>query len=281
MNAIQFYKYVSIGNDFVLIDQPMEEYADFARAICARRFGAGSDGLLVLTEQDGEHELRMFNPDGSEDFCGNGIRCAALHLWRGSAGEIIKIRHGGRSNAAVFSAGGWIDVGLPPARFDAGSVPVVCGLSEMFRQTIQVAGSELLASAVTTGSTHTVIERGGEPDDEEFARVSPILENDARFPMRTSVIWAWPTGEKSVRIRIWERGVGETLGCGTGSAAAAAVWFRNNPKLLAVAVENPGGEAVVSRGENNGLVVSAKAKRVYEGRFAIRSNSVGSASACV
>lgn len=264
---IPFHKYESIGNDFILIEPADLDYSDFAHQTCRRRFGIGADGLLVVERRGDLNSMRMFNPDGSEDFCGNGLRCAALHLHNLGVEPPMRIAHGGAECDIQFSKAGWIDVSLPAASFDPAHVPLREGENELFERELIVGGERLIASALTAGSTHTVLEREQRPNDELFQSVSPVLETDPRFPARTSVIWAWQESAQKIAIRIWERGVGETMGCGTGSAAAAAVWFRRNPGLLAIGVVNPGGEAVVGLGPNGGLIVGARAQRVYSGSW--------------
>ncbi|MCH8274302.1 MAG: diaminopimelate epimerase [Armatimonadetes bacterium] len=269
MSGLPFHKYVSLGNDFVLIgesDVPGGGLDELARKLCDQRLGVGSDGLLVFYTDDDRARMRMFNPDGTEDFCGNGLRCAALHARRqGHTGDSITILHGGSEIHITFAVGGWIDVLLPAPSFEPKLVPLADGVGELFDREVAVEGRKVRLCALSTGTTHTVVLRDGPPSDEEFAEVSAALENHAWFPERTSVIWAWDEGPKKIRIRIWERGVGETLGCGTGSAAAAACRFRKNPNLLALEVINPGGEAAVARGAVGGILVSARARHVFSG----------------
>ncbi len=266
---MDFYKYESLGNDFILVEEVQvggRDLSALAKELCSRRWGIGSDGLLVLSTDASPYRLRMFNPDGSEDFCGNGLRCAGLHLWRnGLVDKEALLLHGGEQIPIRFDPAGWIDVTLPAPSFDPALVPLAEGVGEVFERELRVAGHLLRVSALTTGSTHCVISCSAPPDEMVFQRVSRELETHPWFPQRTSVIWAWETGAKQITIRIWERGVGETRGCGTGSAAVGACWFRKNPNLLAVGVVNPGGEAVVSKGPEGRLVVSAKARLVFSG----------------
>lgn len=236
----------------------------FAIDICDRRFGVGADGLLIVDADASSPTLRMFNPDGTEDFCGNGLRCAALHLWNGQEGGKITLLHAGLVVPITFASAGWIDVELPQTSFAPADVPLRSGEHEIFDAPITVAETTVRASAVTTGSTHCVIECLEPPEDDFFLKISRSLEHDPRFPLRTSVIWAWPIGDKQFQIRIWERGAGETCGCGTGSGAVAAVQFRKNPGLLAVGIKNPGGDTVVARGASGAVVVSARARKVFE-----------------
>ncbi len=264
-----FFKYESIGNDFVLIeatDAGGSDLSHVAISLCDRKFGIGSDGLLVVDPTTDPITMRMFNPDGTEDFCGNGLRCAALHMkTEHQSKERLQLLHGGMTIPIEFTASDWIDVTLPPPTFEPEGIPLSAGVGEVFERKLLVAGFDETLCSVNTGSTHTVIFRDSDVPEDEFLVVSPALENHEWFPKRTSVIWAWQTGAKSLAIRIWERGVGETHGCGTGSAAVAACWFRKHPNALAVEVKNPGGETAVAKGLHGSIVVSARARRVFKG----------------
>ena len=117
---------------------------------------------------------------------------------------------------------------------------------ELFDAPLEVAGETLIVSALSTGSTHTILFTDTLPDDATFFRLGPALEHHPIFPERTSAIWAMPVGEDELRIRIWERGAGETQGCGTGSSAAAVAWLRRQGRGGTVAVHNPGGTLHIS-----------------------------------
>lgn len=252
MSALRFWKLQSVGNDFVLVHEDEvsaatadldRAYEDLAIRVSRRRFGVGSDGLLAVSPVDAARiRLRMFNPDGTEDFCGNGLRCAAKHAFdQGWVGRRFWIEHLGRRVEAEVDRAGEVAVRLDSATFEPEAVPLAEGLGELFQAPIEVEGESLTVSSLSTGSTHTVIVVDELPDTERFQRVSASLETDGRYPARTSVIWAQPEGDRALRLRIWERGAGETLGCGTGSTAAAVVWARMNLSSGAFSVHNPGG----------------------------------------
>lgn len=259
MRGIPFWKTQTVGNDFVLLhsDDVAEcglegELEALAVLLCRRHFGVGSDGLLVIGNEDGELHLRMFNPDGSEDFCGNGLRCAASHAHRlGWVESEHRIEHFGRLVNAVVLPDGQARTAIGPAIYDPEEVPVdrdtplidedVCGY---------------VGSAVSTGSTHFVTFVNELPDDAELIRVGPLIENNPLFPERTSVIFAQEVGVRVLKIRIWERGAGETQGCGTGSSAAAAEWMRRRGKAGDVEVQNPGGSLTVHADEIGGSLVT-------------------------
>lgn len=288
MAKVPFEKYVSIGNDFVLVEATDVEGVDLsllAQALCDRHFGVGSDGLLIVQRTDQQMRMRMFNPDGTEDFCGNGLRIAALHALRNNWFHgSVPILHKGKDIVVTPTKAGWLDVQLPRPNFDCKEVPARVD-GEIWEKELVVAGEKLVVSSVCTGTTHTVIFLDAPVSEERFRTVSPLLEHHEWYPERTSVIWAWHTEEKQVEIRIWERGVGETLGCGTGSAAVAACWFRKRPGYLSLHVKNPGGDAIVAIGPAGSVIVSARAWHLFHGvtseelaaRYLPENRSVGCA----
>lgn len=287
MKSIPFWKVESVGNDFVLVDLavleglgiPEEALPALTRSVSPRRFGVGSDGLLALDTRPRPLRMRMFNPDGSEDFCGNGLRCGALYATRmaGVEPEFV-IHHLGRDVPARVAADGTIQTQIGAASFAPADVPLVG--EELFEGPLEVAldlGSEpagrylmehwtLVASALSTGSTHTILFVDAFPEDDVFERLGPAIEHHPRFPERTSAIWAVPEGNDTLRIRIWERGAGETQGCGTGSSAAAAAWLRREGRGGTVTVHNPGGTLRVSMDAWDAPIrVEGEARVLFEG----------------
>ena len=296
---IPFWKLQSIGNDFPLVhlddveslvDIQAREMEAVGRAPAAecfvspdwalgsldtlllrlsvsmsnRRFGVGGDGLLAARRIDeGRVLLRMFNPDGSEDFCGNGLRCAAVHAHvMGWVGEEFTIEHLGR-DVPVKIGGGHVATRLGGASYDPVQVPTVG--PERFRAPLP---GGRVGSALSTGTTHTVIPVEALPGDAVFFAESPLLETDPIFPERTSVIWTQTLAPDHLRLRIWERGVGETQGCGTGSTAAAVDHLRAEGRAGWIRVDNPGGTVFVSWDpETNVTEIEGTAERVYEGDY--------------
>lgn len=269
---IHFAKAESIGNDFVIIESRPDSHADFSElsvALCDRRFGVGSDGLLVLERgvQD-RFAMRMFNPDGTEDFCGNGLRCAGVFAAeRGWVASTFTIEHGGQSIACEID-GTSVTTTLGPASFEPAAVPFE-GVGEFVLERIEVDGEILEATALTTGSTHLIVPANQLPGHERFARLSAKLEHHAMFPARTSVIWLRADGDDDLTIRIWERGVGETMGCGTGSAAAAVSHARSRDRGGRFQVHNPGGTVLVAldHGWRGPIEVTGAARILFEGNM--------------
>jgi diaminopimelate epimerase len=264
---MKFWKLEAIGNDFPLIhlaEVAAEALPDLAVKMSDRRFGIGGDGLLAVGMEEGDLRLRMFNPDGTEDFCGNGMRCAALHaLDQGWVSNVFAIRHLDRHVPTSITKG-MICTTLGQISYNPADVPVTTMLIDA-----ELPGFENLGtvSATTTGSTHLVIHRLPE-SDEEFFDVSPRLEVAPFFPERTSVIWTGVEAPGVLKLRIWERGVGETQGCGTGSSAAAADYLRRSGYDGLVRVLNPGGEVRVGVPKwDVDITICGTARQVYVGDF--------------
>lgn len=283
MTRVPFLKVESVGNDFVLFETAeleaagigSERYPELAQLASPRRFGIGSDGILVLDVRTSPLDLLMFNPDGSPDFCGNGLRCAARFAvaHRGIASPFV-IRHLGRDVPTdVCGDDGTICTHLGAASFAPADVPLAGTTDtagELFDAPLEVAGETLIVSALSTGSTHTILFVDALPDDDTFLRLGPALENHPLFPERTSAIWAMPVGEDELKIRIWERGAGETLGCGTGSSAAAIAWLRRHGRGGTVAVHNPGGTLHISLDRWDGpITVRGQASVLFTGTLPV------------
>ncbi len=222
---VPFTKLETVGNDFVLVDRGEIGEADWGQMaieLCARRYSVGSDGLIVIWRENGQIHLRFFNPDGTEDFCGNGIRCAAWYAYRqGWAGLEFDISQLGKTLSMVVDPIGRVKAYMPAASYDAAEIPTLFG-----REMIEVSVQGVRGTALTTGSAHFIVFCDELPSDEDFFRLGPLIEQDPVFPERVSVMWVRADSDRRLSMRIWERGVGETLGCGTGATACASVWFR-------------------------------------------------------
>jgi diaminopimelate epimerase len=282
---LPFWKVEGIGNDFVLVhlddvevhrgDQSADEFLrDLAIRVCERKFSIGSDGLLAVG-MDGDVLVdRMFNPDGTEDFCGNGLRCVARHAYnQGWVEDEFIIRHLDRLVATRIE-GNLISTEIGSASYEPDAIPVRFreDPGKTFMRPIWSNREiSIQGSALTTGSTHVVIMgEGTVVNDELFFLASPEIENDPQFPERTSVIWAEIVASMKLKIRIWERGAGETMGCGTGSSAAAIEYLRRKNLSGTVEVQNPGGTVWVSAASwESPITVSGEAVEVFRGQIAL------------
>lgn len=294
--TLPFWKLQSIGNDFPLVHisdvvaldptlfgrvtvPPAEsanpltaQLSELAIRMCDRHFSIGGDGILTVELVEGLVKLRMFNPDGTEDFCGNGIRVAARHVFDlGWVPEAFTIKHLDR-DVPMQVERNLIKTGIGLATYEPEKVPHT-GMYEIYNGTVWTGMDSgiplsLFGSALSTGSTHTIIQTDSIPQDDTFESVSAKIEHDPKFPLRTSVIWTHRLEPDVLEIRIWERGVGETLGCGTGSTAAAADFMRRRSRGGRIEVRNPGGTVWVSADSwNSPLALEGEAFSVFEGQF--------------
>jgi len=271
---VPFSKVQSVGNHFVLV--PLDAFSGdaelvrFAIDTGRYRFGVGTDGLLAVAMEDGGLRVRMFNTDGTEDYCGNGIRCAAH--WAHSRGWIREqalVRHLGREVPVEIEPSSMaIRALMGQALFDPQTIPLKEGQGEMFEAPLRVGGTTLTVSSLSTGTAHTVVLVDELPDDRLFFDVSPKIEHHELYPERTSVMWTKIVADRSLKLRIWERGVGETWGCGSGTMAAAAVYMRKTGQTGAIHVHNPGGLLKVYGDRWDGdFWLEGQARIVFEGEW--------------
>lgn len=271
--CLTFTRMHGAGNDFVVLTELPDDPAAMARRLCRRRSGVGGDGLLIVTQEGGDQvRMRMFNPDGTEDDCGNGLRCVAHLAWlRGLAAQ---------PEFDIRSLTGVRRVRVEPSRSETDAeVTVQWGRAKLRPEEIPVhvegddaldieikTGTEVIhAASLFTGSAHTVILEA--PDDERFQRLSPLIEHHPLFPERTSVMWTSVEGPNRIRVRIWERGAGETLACGTGACAAAVVTALRGVTGPEVTVASRGGELHVRVGEHLDLEIRGPSQVLLAGRI--------------
>jgi diaminopimelate epimerase len=272
--AMKFVKMHGIGNDFVMVNavaQPVDlgSIADLARQICSRRFGVGSDGLiLALPSEASDLEMRMWNPDGSEsEMCGNGVRCfAAFAIEEGLAKPgPLKVMTGAGELVLNALPNGEVEVDMGPARLERGEIGMSGPVSERFvDQPIEVGGQGFRGTAVSMGNPHLVL-LVDDADAIRLEELGPILEHHELFPARTNVHFVQVLGENLIIQRTWERGAGVTLACGTGACAslvAAALSGKSSRKAV---VRLPGGELLVEWREDGRVMMTGPAERVFDG----------------
>lgn len=258
------------GNDFIVVEGEDHDWSRFAPELCHRHFGAGADGILVtLPSRTGAIRMRMYNPDGTEDDCGNGLRCLALYA-----------RHHGLVSDDRFQVetlSGLKDVLVGKGERDAqvtvrmgrpqlapAAIPAQFEGANVLGRVLGVDGETLEIHSLFTGTAHTVIFET--PDEARFQRLSPRIETHDLFPERTSVLWTETEGN-GARVRIWERGVGETLACGTGAAAVAVASYLAGRTGPQVAVRSRGGVLKVEIGADLSLTLTGPAAFVFEGHW--------------
>ena len=278
---IPFTKMQGAGNDFVVVDgrgvRDMD-WSGFALEACDRHTGIGSDGLLVVDRaRRADAAMRMFNPDGTPDVCGNGLRCIARFIAerdpaameRARLGELSICTLAGVRQARILetTAGIRVAVTMGPPAFDPARVPVLAPGPQVLDYPLETAAGPIIVSALSTGSTHAVTFVERLPDDARFGAVSPLVERHAVFPARTSVMWAQVMDRSTIHVRIWERGVGETLACGTGACAVGVAAILRGEEDGAVDVVSRGGVIHVEWEPGGSIRQTGAAETVYEGVY--------------
>jgi diaminopimelate epimerase len=252
---LEFTKMHGLGNDFIVFDAPRDGWLPTAtqwRALSARHTGIGFDQALVLEparRAGTDVYYRIFNADGGEvEQCGNGVRCLAAFLHRrGSVangqGEIVLDSPAGPIHARIHDANLIsVDMGVP--NFDPKSLPFDAS-AEAHVYPLAVAGTEVEIGAVSMGNPHAVLtvnSVASAPVD----RLGPAIERHPRFPKRVNVGFMEIVDRAHIRLRVFERGVGETLACGTGACAAVAIGRRHGRLDATVEVELPGGKLEIT-----------------------------------
>ncbi len=268
----------AVGNDFVVVEESDwptgTDWPAAAIRLCDRKFGIGGDGLLTVSPAGtADVRMRMYNPDGTEDMCGNGLRCVIrLARERGRIPDAGRVETLSGLRAYQIRPDSVIDTDLGIPRFAPPDLPMRAAGERVVDFPLEVDGETLPVTVVSTGTTHTVLFVDTLPDDARFFRLSPLIEHHRLFPARTSVMWTRVAGPDALELRIWERGAGETLGCGTGSCAAAvAAHVKRLVTRTTVNVRSRGGDLQVrwdpTREMNVHLIGGAET--VYTGEVAL------------
>ncbi len=278
---LAFTKMQGVGNDFIVVDGRAYRDLDWsalAIELCDRKFGIGADGLLVLDETRlADIMMRMYNPDGTPDVCGNGLRCLARYaVERGVVADDtlrmatlagVRAARMEREPTGEIAA---VTVSMGQPRFDPPSIPMQVVADRVIDYPLELDPDTVLPiTALSTGSTHAVTFVEMLPDDLRFLAISPLVENHPLFPDRTSLMWCRVEGPERLRLRIWERGVGETWGCGTGACAAAvaAILHGYAAEGTPVTVASRGGELIIRWREGEAMEMTGPAAFVFEGFY--------------
>ncbi|MDH3418405.1 MAG: diaminopimelate epimerase [Gammaproteobacteria bacterium] len=272
---LQFTKMHGAGNDFMLLTWPtgtlLPEPA-LIRRWADRRRGVGFDQLLLLAEDhdpDVDAEYRIFNADGNEvEQCGNGVRCIAAFISNGSDRESLKLASPSGLVEARLLGGGEVSVSLGEPRFTPDAVFLV-DEQEADRYRLAIGGRDVEFGAVSLGNPHAVIAVDS-VDSAPVGILGEAFQSQPVFPNGVNVGFMEVLERDRIRLRVFERGVGETLACGTGAAAAAVVGQRWGRLDASVHVELPGGTLGVDwQGPGNPVWLSGLTTRVYEGRLTL------------
>lgn len=275
---MKFTKWHGLGNDFVLVnglEERIDDYASLAKIVCDRHFGVGADGLVfALPSAIADFQMRIFNSDGSEaEMCGNVTRCFARFVFESGLTDktelsletlagIIKPR-------LIFSEGKvdsvCVDMGEP--RLKRAEIPMTGEAeAQAINVPIEVCGDTFTATCVSMGNPHCVIF----VDDLEkidLPRIGRAIEIHEMFPRKTNVEFAQMIDPQTIRMRVWERGAGITLACGTGSCATLVAAALTGRSKRSAVLQLDGGELLIEWREDNRVYKTGPAVEVFRGEF--------------
>ena len=277
---MKFTKMHGCGNDYVYFDCTKNEIKDesaAAKALSDRHFGIGGDGIIIIKKgKKAEFEMVMYNADGSRGaMCGNGIRCVAKYVYDHKLTD--------KTSISIESMGAvkYIDVAVEngevkSARVDMGApileskkIPVLTDGERAVNVPITVDGREYKMTCVSMGNPHAVVFIEKSPKEFPLEKIGPMFENNSVFPDRTNTEFIRVIDRKNLEMRVWERGSGETLACGTGACASAVAAILNGYADNDVTVHLLGGDLEISWSGNEGdsVFMTGPATTVFEGEI--------------
>ena len=271
-----FTKMHGLGNDYVCINcfrERVEDPPGFARALCDRHYGIGADGLiLICPSKVSDFKMEIYNSDGSvAGMCGNGIRCLGKYVYdyRLTGKETLSIEtKSGIRNMHLHiqdgkACGAMVDMGVP--RLNAHSIPILSEKDLVINDPIEVQEKNYRMTGISMGNPHAVI-FSEEINGISLEETGRELEFHPRFPERANIEFCHVTARDRMEIRVWERGVGETLACGTGACAAVVASVLNDLTDEGVIVKLLGGELSVRWDRKvNHVFLEGPAVKVFDG----------------
>lgn len=279
---MKFTKMHGCGNDYIYVDGareqiPGEKKPEIVKRLSDRHFGIGGDGVIFINPSDeADFEMEMYNMDGSRaEMCGNGIRCVAKFVYdKGltdktsisviSCGKIkyldLQIEEGKVSTVKV-------NMGAPVLK--AAEIPVISSKEEVIAQQIEMEDKVYKITCVSMGNPHAVV-FADQVSDLPLEKIGPLFEHHERFPNRINTEFVKVLDEEHVQMRVWERGTGETLACGTGACAVAVACILNGLTKESVTVKLLGGDLQIHWDREANLVyMTGPATTVFEGEIEI------------
>ena len=279
---LSFVKMEGCGNDYVYVNGFTQKVAKedkpaLVRKLSDRHFGIGGDGVIFINPSDiAEFEMEMYNADGSRgEMCGNGIRCVAKFVYDEGLTDKKKITvesFGKIKYLTLFEENGEIRsvrVNMGEPILKAEEIPVVCDHSPVVDEPIEVCGKEYRMTCVSMGNPHAVV-FVDDTDNFPLEQIGSHFENHVRFPRRTNTEFVQVINRNYVKMRVWERGSGETLACGTGCCATAVACVLNGLTDEKITVEVLGGKLEIEWDREKNLVwMTGPATRVFRGTVEI------------
>ena len=277
---MKFTKMHGIGNDYVYVNclkETVNDPAATAKAVSDRHFGIGSDGLILIKPSEtADFQMDMYNADGSQGaMCGNGIRCVAKYVYDYGLTDKTQISVETKSgikyldltveNGAVTLVK--VDMGEPD--IIAAHIPIISEHETVVDEPIDVNGTEYRMTGVSMGNPHCIVFME-DVENLEIEKIGPGFENHDRFPDRVNTEFVKVLDRKTVQMRVWERGSGETLACGTGACAVAVACVLNGYTDEEVTVKLLGGDLkILWDREQNHVFMTGPAAVVFDGEITL------------
>ena len=280
---MKFTKMHGCGNDYIYVDGareiiPAERKSEVVKFLSDRHFGIGGDGVIFINPSDvADFEMEMYNMDGSRsEMCGNGIRCVGKYVYdhgltRKTSLSIVscgKIKYLELTVEDGKVAKVRVNMGSPV--LEATEIPVVAKQSPVVDTPITVDGREYRMTCVSMGNPHAIVYVDEMIDDETMAKIGPLFEHHERFPRRVNTEFVKVLDRERVQMRVWERGTGETLACGTGACAVTVASILNGLTEDDITVELLGGNLEIFWDRKENVVyMTGPATTVFEGEIEI------------
>ncbi len=280
---MKFTKMHGCGNDYVYVDGaretiPAERKSEVVRFLSDRHFGIGGDGVIFINPSNvADFEMEMYNMDGSRsEMCGNGIRCVGKYVYDHGLTQ--------KTSLTIVSCGKikYLDLTVEDGKvtkvrvnmgspiLEAAEIPVIAEQSPVVDVPITVDGKEYRMTCVSMGNPHAVVYVDEMINDETMAKIGPLFEHHERFPRRVNTEFVKVLGRERVQMRVWERGTGETLACGTGACAVTVASILNGLTGDRITVELLGGNLEIFWDRKENVVyMTGPATTVFEGEIEI------------
>lgn len=276
-NRMRFTKMEGLGNDYVYVEEfgkTMRNAPEISRLVSDRHFGIGSDGLVLIGNSDvADFRMRMFNADGSQaEMCGNAIRCVGKYLYDHALTDKTTLTIetlAGIRNLLLTTADSRVvsvRVDMGKAILEPAAIPVNAPGKTFIDQELTVDGTPYRGTAVSVGNPHIVIPVG-DVESLDLEAIGPSFENHVLFPKRINTEFVQVLSRREVRMRVWERGSGETLACGTGACATAVACALNDLTDRTVTVRLTGGDLLIEWAEDGAIYMTGPATLVFDGEY--------------
>ena len=278
---MRFAKYHGIGNDFVMIADPDDKLRlapEVVARICDRRFGVGGDGVIRVApaSEGGDLFMDYVNSDGSVgEMCGNGIRCLAIFAREEGMTDDRRIDVETRAGVKVVELldDGRVRVDMGPPIFEPGRIPVKWDEPDALHAKVDVDGEMLEVACLSMGNPHAVL-WVNDPKDAPVTTLGPKLEHNPSFPNGVNAEFAHVVSPERVEMRVWERGSGETLACGTGACAVAVAARLLGGTNERMTIALPGGELDIewsgSLDDESSVFMTGPVVKAYEGQLDLK-----------